>query len=387
MAYIGNGPGVASQRIVSTLTATDGQTSFTPTSGYTVGYVDVYLNGVKLISGTDFTASNGTNVVLTSGASVGDTLEVVAYLPRGLSDGYTKAEADARYMDINAVTLPDQTGHSGQFLQSDGTTADWATVTIPTVPDEVIVSSTTPSSPPEGQLWFDTSSGSLNAYDGTAWITYAKEGVVTDSLLLHLDPTDYTSGSSTWTDSVGGMVFTITSPSTTSRTGRQITDSDGAFSALGAHSSEFVFGTSDFSIEMWVRIDSTNYSTWKYLGGKSTFWGPGSYGLYINSAGTSLGFHTDSTNGIEYSLSSIGTGWKHIVVTRDSSGRKMYINGSQVAADSTVNNITEASAKVSFGRSDSGYEFEDSWGSYRIYGKALLASEVAKNYNTESVYY
>jgi hypothetical protein len=176
MAYIGNGPGVASQRIVSTLTATDGQTSFTPTSGYTVGYVDVYLNGVKLISGTDFTASNGTNVVLTSGAATGDTLEVVAYLPRGLSDGYTKAEADARYMDINAVTLPDQTGHSGQFLQSDGTTADWATVDLTQFAAPVQLKNYTTTERnaltglESGDTIYNSTTGSIEFYDGANWI-------------------------------------------------------------------------------------------------------------------------------------------------------------------------------------------------------------------------
>jgi hypothetical protein len=176
MAYIGNGPGVASQRIVSTLTATDGQTSFTPTSGYTVGYVDVYLNGVKLISGTDFTASNGTNVVLTSGAATGDILEVVAYLPRGLSDGYTKAEADARYMDINAVTLPDQTGHSGQFLQSNGTTADWATVDLTQFAAPVQLKNYTTTERnaltglESGDTIYNSTTGSIEFYDGATWI-------------------------------------------------------------------------------------------------------------------------------------------------------------------------------------------------------------------------
>jgi len=58
-------------------TATASQTTFSAT--YTVGYVDVYLNGVKLVSGTDFTATNGTSVVLTTGATVGDNVEIIAY--------------------------------------------------------------------------------------------------------------------------------------------------------------------------------------------------------------------------------------------------------------------------------------------------------------------
>jgi len=67
-------------RTLTTITATSGQTTFTASGGYTVGYVDVYQNGIKLVGGgDDFTATNGTTVVLTQGANVGDTVEIVAY--------------------------------------------------------------------------------------------------------------------------------------------------------------------------------------------------------------------------------------------------------------------------------------------------------------------
>ena len=58
-------------------TATSGQTTFSAT--YTVGYVDVYLNGAKLVVGTDVTATNGSSVVLASGATTGDSVEIIAY--------------------------------------------------------------------------------------------------------------------------------------------------------------------------------------------------------------------------------------------------------------------------------------------------------------------
>ena len=57
--------------------ATAGQTTFT--ISYDVGYVDVFLNGIKLLSGVDFTASNGTTVVLTTGATSGDNVDILAY--------------------------------------------------------------------------------------------------------------------------------------------------------------------------------------------------------------------------------------------------------------------------------------------------------------------
>lgn len=61
-----------------TFTATNGQTTFTVSGGYTPNQADVYYNGVKLINGTEVTVSSGTNVVLSSGAANGATIDVVA---------------------------------------------------------------------------------------------------------------------------------------------------------------------------------------------------------------------------------------------------------------------------------------------------------------------
>jgi hypothetical protein len=74
--------GTVTTRSTTTTTATSGQTTFSVT--YSVGYVDVFQNGVKLDS-TEFTATNGTSVVLTTGAVVDDILEFVAYSQVGLS--------------------------------------------------------------------------------------------------------------------------------------------------------------------------------------------------------------------------------------------------------------------------------------------------------------
>ena len=76
--YIGTIPTPQATMNRDVFTATAGQTSF-PTSGYTPGFLDVYMNGVHLVNGTDFTASNGSDVVLTSGAAVGDNVEIVVF--------------------------------------------------------------------------------------------------------------------------------------------------------------------------------------------------------------------------------------------------------------------------------------------------------------------
>ena len=54
-------------------------TDFTITGGYTVGFIDVYLNGVKQRSGVDFTASDGSTVTMTPFISDGDVVEFQKY--------------------------------------------------------------------------------------------------------------------------------------------------------------------------------------------------------------------------------------------------------------------------------------------------------------------
>jgi len=50
-------------------------TSFAVSGGYSVGYLDLFQNGVKLLSGSDFTATNGTSVTLTNSVPSGTALE------------------------------------------------------------------------------------------------------------------------------------------------------------------------------------------------------------------------------------------------------------------------------------------------------------------------
>ena len=59
------------------VTPTANQTTFT--ISYSVGFIQVFLNGIKLINGSDFTATNGTSVVLTSGAKTTDIIEFVKF--------------------------------------------------------------------------------------------------------------------------------------------------------------------------------------------------------------------------------------------------------------------------------------------------------------------
>ena len=60
-------------KIIS-VTATEGQTSFTVTGGYRINQIAVFRNGVQLSQSSDFTANDGSTVTLVSAANAGDTL-------------------------------------------------------------------------------------------------------------------------------------------------------------------------------------------------------------------------------------------------------------------------------------------------------------------------
>ena len=89
--YIGTQPVPQATQTRDVFTATSDQTSFA-TSGYTPSFLDVWLNGVKLVNGDDFTATNGSDVVLTTGAAAGDTVEVLAFSTFTPSDAATAAQ-------------------------------------------------------------------------------------------------------------------------------------------------------------------------------------------------------------------------------------------------------------------------------------------------------
>ena len=78
--YIGRSPGDSSVIIASqTFEPTGIQTNFTFASGYTPGYIDVYLNGSRLVYANDYTATDGSIVGLTTFANSGDVIDCVAY--------------------------------------------------------------------------------------------------------------------------------------------------------------------------------------------------------------------------------------------------------------------------------------------------------------------
>ena len=129
----------------SSFTATAGQTTFTVT--YTVGYVEVFLNGV-LLNATDYTASNGTTVVLAVAAGAGDIVETIAYnisnigVASSASNILGGAASQLVYQNGANSTAFIANGSPGQYLQSNGSSPPtWSTLSSFSAPQAYFFSS------------------------------------------------------------------------------------------------------------------------------------------------------------------------------------------------------------------------------------------------------
>ena len=111
MPYIGKSPS-AGVRQRYQYTATAGQTTFSGTDlgNLTLTYtdnnfVDVFQNGVLLKGGgTDYTATSGTSVVLATGASVSDVIEIIVYDVFSVGNFYNRTDSDSRFVRHDSAT-------------------------------------------------------------------------------------------------------------------------------------------------------------------------------------------------------------------------------------------------------------------------------------------
>ena len=128
------GGGNLNFRTIQEFTATAGQTTFTITGGYTPGYIEVLINGVY-VSESEYTASNGTTVVLDNAVAHNDIVTVFLYSLYNLgSSNYARnistLTATAGQTVFNVTYIPGQIDifyngsklSSSEFTATNGTT-------------------------------------------------------------------------------------------------------------------------------------------------------------------------------------------------------------------------------------------------------------------------
>ena len=189
--YIGRAPGDSSVIIASqTFEPTGIQTDFTFAAGYTVGHLDVYFNGARLIYANDYTAANGTTVGLTSYATNGDVLELVAYKAFNVGNVET---ANGNFSVGNQLTVSGVTTATSAYytgvVTASSFAGDGSALTGVASTDNIITSTAS------------TFTGAVNITGAADGNLLNVSGITTVGILTVFDTTQSTSAST------GGLVI------------------------------------------------------------------------------------------------------------------------------------------------------------------------------------
>lgn len=100
--YYGLPPTLKGQEYRLEEVATAGKTTFI--SPYTVGMLDVYVQGI-LLSSSDYTATDGSTVILSRPCVAGEVVKIISRSTAlvSLANSYSQAQADARFATITAL--------------------------------------------------------------------------------------------------------------------------------------------------------------------------------------------------------------------------------------------------------------------------------------------
>lgn len=160
--------------------ATAGQTTFTGsdsngnTMAYDAGFVDVYLNGVRLDQ-TDYTATSGTSIVLASAAALNDELNIVAF--------GTFSVASINGVDIiNGTVSANKLASDAPAGVSDKTNTSTGYMMMP-----VGTTAQRPGTPNSGMYRMNATTGEPEWYDSISseWKTFGQsEGYAIDYLVV-----------------------------------------------------------------------------------------------------------------------------------------------------------------------------------------------------------
>jgi len=142
---------------------------------YDAGFVDVYLNGIKMRIGTDVTATSGTDVVFASAVTSGDVVDIVAFGTFELSNF---SIGDANNVDLTGLV-------NNQYLQYNSTSGNFEPASVNTD----LSNDTTPQL--GGNL--DTNGNNINFGDGDR----ANFGASNDLVIRHDGTNSYISDAGT----------------------------------------------------------------------------------------------------------------------------------------------------------------------------------------------
>jgi len=205
---------------------------------------------------------------------------------------------------------------------------------------------------------------------------FAVVPIVRNGLVFNLaagNPISYISGSTTWSDPIGGSRGTLTNGPTFSSSGASSSIVfDGSDDAVIWTSNPLSSLTSAKTYELWVRFDSTIVNTFTiscgtymvYLENKNTW--------FINQAGASNSFVSWTFN----------SGWNHFVYSFDGTNHLCYINGTS----RTINFGSGVGSQTNLyigNRVNMDSPMKGNIAITRMYNRGLNATEILQNFNAQ----
>jgi hypothetical protein len=162
-------PGNTAYRSSQDFTATASQTTFTTTGSYTVGFLEVYRNGARL-GDADFTATNGTTVVLGTACNAGDIVTIVFFTLVSIANAMPQSGGTF----TGNIAVPTGTLYplvSGTAVSASGTSVDFTSIPSWVKRITVMMSGISTNGTANYQLQIGTTSGiETSGYLGSTWL-------------------------------------------------------------------------------------------------------------------------------------------------------------------------------------------------------------------------
>ena len=338
------GGGGSSPTGVRGIISTTGSVSgFVIGEGYTVGYLDLFQDGVKLVLGSDFVASDGSAVSLTNSVPSGTTLEYLTIVQ-------TAAAQDARWIYFYPPAPIGLTGTPGNATASLSWSAGSGNIGPPITDYSIQYSANS------GSSWTTFSDGTSTST--TASVTGLSNGtsyLFRAAAINGIGTGSYSSNSSSVTPITGDPYFSYIS---LLLHGEAMSDSSNYARVVTATSatinnSVFKYGSGsiylagtgnvsvpsnnidlsgDFVIEFWIRLTNATAQQW-ILGGNAN--SSGYFMAAFNATGSGQFWIGQAAVGwpVQFSgLSLSNDTWHHVAVVRTGSSNKLYVDGSQVGS-------------------------------------------------------
>ena len=246
--------------------------------------------------------------------------------------------------------------------------------------------STAINTDPRGQTRFNTDINSAEELTRNLNKTLPVNGesIVTNGLVLNLDPAKYISGS-TWRDtSETGLDATLNGTYTYSPTANKGTftfDGSTAYASRSNSSYLDTTGTQPFTVSIWFKT-TTNARQYLIAQGDNNSDYTNNFQLFIDTtAFFSMGTGSSASYVQLSNAITIGK-WYHMVGTFDGYNMTLYLNGQNVQSG-TWSSTRQTGGSLYIGKRVGTGFTSGNIGPVQIYNRALTQSEVQRNYNTQ----